>query len=54
MEGGYNGSRVLRLFSYVIFPHPYLVGATKLQQLFTIKVYRVFVTTDIPLRRMVE
>ena len=41
-------------FSYVIFLHPYLVGATKLKQLFTIKVYRVYITTDIPVNRMVE
>ena len=41
-------------FSYVIFLHPSLVGATKLKQLFTIKVYRVFITADIPVNRMAE
>jgi len=54
VERGYNGSPGLRLFSYVIFLHLSLVGATKLKQLFAIKVYRVFITTDIPVKRMVE
>jgi len=55
MERGHNGFPGLRLFFFLrIFLHPSLVGATKLEQLFTINVYRVFITTDIPVNRMVE